>query len=350
MSTEPALSLALTVDGRLDAALDASPGDVVAVLGPNGAGKSTLLAAVAGLVPARGHLRVHGEDWLDRPVRDRRLGMLFQDRLLFPHLSARDNVAFGLRSRGTDRRTARQRADVWLDRVGVAELADRRPGALSGGQAQRVALARALVLEPDLLLLDEPMGALDVGAAAALRLELARQLYGFAGVTLLVTHDAVDALTLASRVVVLEDGLVRQAGTPAEVAARPRTDHVARLVGLNVVRGQSRGTEVHLRDGRVLRTATAYDGAAHVCFAAGAVALGRTEPEGSVRNRWRGRVRGLTAQENRVRVMVDLDGRPDDGRPVLADVTTMAAAELGLDPGQPVWVSVKATEMSVYAA
>ncbi|QWC86960.1 ABC transporter ATP-binding protein [Nocardioidaceae bacterium] len=341
------MELGVEVAGRLRAQLAFAPGETVAVVGPNGAGKSTLLHVVAGLVRAEGTVRVDGEDWTDRPVQQRSIGMLFQDRLLFPHLSALDNVAFGLRSRGVARGAAREQAYAWLERVDLADLAARRPDALSGGQAQRVALARSMVTDPRVLLLDEPMGALDVGAAAGLRLELARRLREFTGVTLLVTHDAVDALTLADSVVVLDEGAVHQVGSPHEVATRPRTPHVARLVGLNVMRGVAEGTVVRLEGGGEVATATPARGPSIVAFAAASVALSPAEPVGSsVRNRWPGRVRGLTAQEARVRVVVDLEGLATT---VVADVTTAAAADLGLAPGTPVWASVKATETTVYA-
>ncbi len=219
------------VPGRLTARLTADPGRTVAVIGPNGAGKTTLLRALAGLVDVEGSVTVDGESWTDpvRQVRERRLGYVFQDQSLFPHLSALDNVAFGLRSRGLSRTESRDRAAPWLDRFGIADLADRRPGALSGGQAQRVAIARALAPEPRLLLLAEPFAGLDVGVASALRIELAAHLAAYDGIALLVTHDALDALTLADEVLVLDAGEVAQSGTPAEVAAQPRTEHVARL-------------------------------------------------------------------------------------------------------------------------
>ena len=210
------------------------PGRSWSSIGPNGAGKSTLLRALAGLEPGR--VRV-GERRLDRPRRspERRVGYVFQDQSLFPHLSALDNVAFGPRSAGSQPREADGTRARWLERFGIGELADRRPRELSGGQAQRVAIARALATDPDVLLLDEPFAGLDVVGAMALRIELGRHLRDFAGIALLVTHDALDALTLADRVLVLDEGRIAQVGPPAEVAARPRTAHVARLVGLNLV-------------------------------------------------------------------------------------------------------------------
>lgn len=313
----------VTVEGRLHASLHAGPGRVVAVIGPNGAGKSTLLGALAGTVRATGRVEVAGRDWSDLPVRERRLGVVFQDRSLLPHLRARDDVAFGLRARGVPRREADQRALGWLERLGVGELADRRPAQLSGGQAQRVAIARALAGEPDLLLLDEPFAGLDVGVATGLRIELARHLAAYAGIALLVTHDALDALTLADEVLVLDEGRVVQTGTPREVAARPRSEHVARLVGLNVV-----------REGDELRS-----------FAPSAVAVsprarsGHDAPATSARHRWAGRVAAVAPHGDAVRLLVSTEEGPE----LIADVTPASAVELGLEPGAEVWLSVKAT-------
>lgn len=311
------------VEGRLDAALTAGAGEVVAVIGPNGAGKTTLLRALAGLVPMTGSVEVDGASWTRPPrlVRDRQVGLVFQDQLLFPHLSAVDNVAFGLRSRGTPRAEANATAREWLDRFGVAELADRRPGQLSGGQAQRVAIARALAPAPSLLLLDEPFAGLDVGVATALRIELASHLASYAGITLLVTHDAIDALTLADTVLVVDEGRVAQSGTPQDVAARPRTDHVARLVGLNVI-----------REGDRFRS-----------FTPSSVTVSLARPEGSARNQWRGTVLSAVTHGDAVRLLVDA------GPQLIADVTPSATVELGLTPGREVWVSVKETAIHTYA-
>ncbi|MDT9594461.1 ABC transporter ATP-binding protein [Nocardioides zeae] len=316
----------LHVPGRLDAEVLAETGDVLAVVGPNGAGKTTLLRSIAGLLPGSGDVEVAGRSWTHPPLlpRDRRVGYVVQGQALFPHLSARENVAFGLRARGAPAREARARAEAELERLGVGHLAGRRPGALSGGQAQRVAIARALATDPDVLLLDEPFAGLDVGVAAALRTELARHLADFAGVALLVTHDAVDALTLGTRMLVLQDGRVAQSGTPVEVAARPRTDHVARLVGLNV-----------LRDGESL-----------MAFRPSAVVLAPSEPVGSARLRWRGRVEQLTPHGDEIRVQV----LTPDGVRVLADVTAAAAAELRLAPDVALWAAAKETAVTRYPA
>jgi molybdate transport system ATP-binding protein len=317
------LAAEVRVDGRLEAALTAEAGAVVAVIGPNGAGKTTLLRALAGLVPMTGTIEVDGASWTRpaRLVRDRNVGLVFQDQLLFPHLSAADNVAFGLRARGAPRSRADATAGEWLARFGIADLADRRPGELSGGQAQRVAIARALAPAPALLLLDEPFAGLDVGVATALRIELARHLASYDGVTLLVTHDALDALTLADSVLVVDEGRVAQSGTPQDVAARPRTDHVARLVGLNVIR----------------------DGDRFRAFRPSAVTVSLNRPEGSARNQWHGTVLSAVTHGDAVRILIAA------GPQLIADVTPAATVELGLVPGREVWVTVKETAIHTYA-
>ncbi|UFN46174.1 ABC transporter ATP-binding protein [Nocardioides okcheonensis] len=312
----------LLVAGRVAAAFTAEPGEVLAVIGPNGAGKSTLLHALAGLVDVEGTALLGDVDLLARPVRERGVGLVFQGQLLFPHLSALDNVAFGRRSRGEPRSAAEAVAREWLERFGIADLAARRPRELSGGQAQRVAIARALATDPALLLLDEPFTGLDVSVQMALRIELGSHLRDFPGIALLVTHDAIDALTLADRVLVLDDGRVAQAGRPAEVAAEPRTPHVARLVGLNLVD----------------------DGDELMAFSPEAVVVSLDEPHGSSRLRWRGRVATVAPHGDAVRLLVHAS--PD----LLADVTPAAATELGLAPGREVWLSAKATAVSRYAA
>ncbi|MBA8953911.1 ABC transporter ATP-binding protein [Actinomadura namibiensis] len=335
----------------LDLALTAAPGEVVALLGPNGAGKSTALRALAGLVPtAGGHVRVDGTDLRHLPPDRRGIGMVFQDYLLFPHLSALDNVAFGLRCQGLGRKAARARAAAWLDRVGLAEHAAARPRALSGGQAQRVALARALAVEPRLLLLDEPLSALDAHTRLEIRAALRRHLAGFAGAAVLVTHDPLDAMVLADRLVVVEDGRLVQRGSPAEIARRPRTDYVARLVGLNLYRGHARGTVVTVRDERGgamidLNVVDYLEGDVFLSFAPASVALYRSRPDGSPRNLWQARVGGVERQGDRMRVQ--LEGPPLSAA---ADVTPAAVAELELIEGSTIWVAVKAAETRVYPA
>ncbi|MGO2751593.1 MAG: sulfate/molybdate ABC transporter ATP-binding protein [Pseudoclavibacter sp.] len=239
MSAGLAIDASVVVGGfRADYALEVQPGEVLAVLGPNGAGKSTLLRAIAGLAALeRGTLQLDGRLAEQAPggvrlsVRDRHLGVVFQDYVLFGHLSALDNVAFGLRARGVGRGEARRAAADWLERLGIPELASRRPAQLSGGQAQKVALARALATSPRVLLLDEPLAALDIESRSEVRAELRRVLAGFEGAALVVTHDPGDAAALADRIAIVERGAITQLGTPEALAAAPATAYVAALVG-----------------------------------------------------------------------------------------------------------------------
>ncbi|GAA4871288.1 ABC transporter ATP-binding protein [Kitasatospora terrestris] len=335
----------------LDLPLTARAGEVVALLGPNGAGKSTALRALAGLLPLTGgHLRLDDATLEDpaagvhTPAEHRPVGVVFQDYLLFPHLSALDNIAFGLRCRGHRRREARALALPWLERMGLAGRAAARPAALSGGQAQRVALARALAVRPRLLLLDEPLAALDARTRLEVRAGLRRHLAEFEAMAVLVTHDPLDAMVLADRLVVVEEGRVVQAGAPAEISRRPRTDYIARLVGLNLYRGTAAGHRVELPDGQQLFTTEELTGEAFVAFPPAAVTLHRGHPESSARNVWRLTVAGLDLHGDQVRV--DLTGDV----PLLADLTPAAAAELDLAPGTEVWASVKAAQTHAYPA
>nr|WP_232796989.1 ABC transporter ATP-binding protein [Blastococcus atacamensis] len=334
-----------TLDLQLD--VEVADGEVLAVLGPNGAGKSTLLRVLAGLLlPDSGVVVVDGATWDDDgthlPASRRSLGMVFQDALLFPHLSVADNVAFGLRTRGTGRTAARAAADDRLARVGLEGMGGRRPAELSGGQAQRAALARALVGEPALLLLDEPLSALDARTRLTVRAELRRHLAEFRGSTVLVTHDPVDAMALADRVVVVEDGRVVQAGTPHEVARCPRTDYVARLGGLALLPGTGEGRTVRVENGGVVAVAEEARGPVFAAIRPESVALYLSRPDGSPRNVWPVTLAGATPHGATVRC--DLSGEV----PLVADVTATAFAELGLTPGAPAWAVVKASEVTVY--
>jgi molybdate transport system ATP-binding protein len=346
--------MSLTVDvalrlGALDLAvqLDVGAGETVALLGPNGAGKTTLLRVVAGLQPFdRGRVALDGavldDGEVHVPPETRPIGVVFQDYLLFPHLSVLENVAFGLRSRGMPRGEARRRAGEWLERVGLGAHATSRPATLSGGQAQRVALARALATEPRLLLLDEPLAALDASTRLETRRELRRHLSGYEGVRLVVTHDPLEAVALAERLVVIEDGRIIQAGTPAEISGRPRSRYVADLVGVNLLRGRAEGDRVVIGSDAALTVPGAGHGEVFAVVHPRAVSLHRRPPEGTPRNVWAGTADELDLEGERVRVRV---GGP---LPIVAEVTPAAVADLALADGGAVWVSVKATEISVY--
>jgi molybdate transport system ATP-binding protein len=337
------------------AAFVAKSGETLALLGPNGSGKSTLVAAIAGLAPPeRGRISLDGttlddvEGGVYVPPDRRPIGVVFQDLLLFPHLSAKENVAFPLRARGADRATARVRAARLLDQLGLGVRAAAHPRELSGGEAQRVALARALVAEPSLLLLDEPLSALDIGARARVADLLREELRRFSGVRVLVTHDPVEAATLADRLVLLEDGLVTQIGTPEEIRSAPRTRYAAELVGVNAYRGRLEPLEEG--GGRIL-----VDGGEIVApwpdgFAGGEViavvrpsdvTLSLEPPAGSARNVLRGRVLSVAIVGERARV------RLSTAPPLVADVTPRSVVGLGLADGLEVWASFKAVEVEI---
>jgi len=352
--TAPGAIVEVVVRGRaVDVAFEVADGETVALLGPNGAGKSTTLAAIGGLLrPDTGRVVLDGEvltsagppgpgRWVAPHAR--RTALLAQDALLFPHLSVVENVAFGPRSAGLARRAARAAAEHWLAEVGAGDLAGLRPAQLSGGQAQRVAIARALAAEPRLLLLDEPMAALDVAVAPALRTLLRRVLAERTAV--IVTHHVLDALLLADRVVVLDGGRVVEQGATSEVLSRPRSAFAARFAGLNLVAGVAGADGVRREDGLVVHGTPGApapgDGAAAVAvFRPSAVAVHREPPGGSPRNALPVVVTELEPLGELVRV------RAGD---LAADVTVAAVAELGLAPGVEVTFVVKATEVDVYA-
>jgi len=323
------------------ATLDVEPGRVVALIGPNGAGKTTLLRGLAGLAPATGRLELAGRDVLALPVERRGTGWVPQGGMLFPHLSAVDNAAYGLRSRGVRRRPARACAQLWLDRLEVGALARVRPAQLSGGQAARVALARALAPEPSLLLLDEPLAALDAATRDDVRRLLRRTLAGGPACVLVVTHDPVDALALADVLVVLEDGAVVQSGPVEQVTGTPRSAWSAGMLGQNGWVGVCDSTGLvcdaggHITAAEPLPPGTR----ALALVAPSGVALHRSRPEGSPRTVLHGEVTSTSSLGGRVRVRVD--SRPQ----VLAEVTPAAAAALQLADGGPVWASLKAAEV-----
>ena len=343
-----ALSYDATVAARdVAVRLEVAAGETVALLGPNGAGKSTVLEVVAGLVaPTTGSVSLGGRRLDGVPPHDREVALLAQDPLLFPHLDVLDNVAFGPRAHGLSRRAARARAQEWLAHVGVADLADRPARRLSGGQAQRVAIARALAAEPRLLLLDEPMAALDVAVTPALRHTLRTVLAD--RTALIVTHDLLDALLLADRVVVIEAGRVVEDGATRELLTRPRSGFAARIAGLNLVTGRWDGTAV--AGDLVVHGLPGEDppvpGAPAVAvFSPTAVSVFREPPGGSPRNALAATITDLEPRGDRFRVHA-LAGRTR----LEAEVTAAAVAELGLVPGDLVNLIVKATEVSVHAA
>jgi molybdate transport system ATP-binding protein len=337
---------------RLDVELCAAPGELVAVMGPSGAGKSTLLHAVAGLVRLDGgSVRVGGVTVADAAARshvrpaDRGVVLLGQQPRLFPHLTARDNVAFGLRAHGATRRQARHGAEEWLARIGLADLGGRRPAALSGGQQQRVAVARALATSPRVLLFDEPLSDLDPQTEADVRAVISEQLAATGTTAVVVTHDALDAAALAGRLVVLEAGLVTQQGTTVEVLRSPATAFTAVAAGLNRVPGQVTSGRWRSSAGGV-RLATGDDAAprrAALVFRPSDVRLSTVQPPASDGSAcWSAEVVRLERQPVGVRVHT---AQPE----VSVDVGADLVADLGLRPGVPVWLQLSPGDARVVA-
>ncbi|GAA1989505.1 ABC transporter ATP-binding protein [Isoptericola halotolerans] len=346
-------TLTATVPSRgVDVTLDVPEGRTLALLGPNGAGKSTALGLAAGtLRPHDGEITLDGRvlagaragrttTWV--PAHRRQVALLAQDPMLFPHLTVRDNVAFGPRAQGRSRRGAGTAADRWLDAIGLAHLAERRPAGLSGGQAQRVAIARALAAAPRLLLLDEPMAALDVDVTPALRQTLQHLLDD--QTTVVATHDVLDALLLADEVAVVDGGRVVERGPTAEILSRPRSAFAASVAGLNLLSGTWTGDGVSTASGAVVHGYASHPGVAvgapmTAVFRPAAVSLHLRDPHGSPRNTFRGTVRSVEPRGDLLRVRTDQ---------LAADVTPQAVAELALVPGRTVIGTVKAAEVDVY--
>ncbi len=335
---------------RVAVDLDVPAGATVALLGPNGAGKSTVVDALSGLAPLDAGSIELGGTVLDAPARDifvpperRNVGVVFQRYLLFDHLSAHENVAFGLRARGRARAEALGAARRWLDRLDVGELAERRASELSGGEAQRVAIARALAIEPDLLILDEPLAALDVEVRGALRRTLAAVLAERSGPSVVITHEPTEAFLLADRVVVVERGRVVQRGDVDEIRRRPSTPFVAALAGTNVLRGRAERGDVAVAGAEAaMRTADLHtSGDVIVTISPNAIALHAEEPHGSARNSWRTTIVAIEPLGETARVALDA---PFD---LVADVTPASVEALGLRPGSTVWAAVKATEVTI---
>ncbi len=336
---------------RLGVELHVPDGRTVAVVGPSGAGKTTLVDAIVGALPIdEGRIAI-GSRVLDDPAAaifvesgDRNVGVVFQDHALFPHLDARENVAFGLRSRGVRHAAALATADEWLERVGLGDQGMKRPANLSGGQRQRVALARALAPEPSLLLLDEPLSSLDVRTRSAVRRVLAEHLGAFEGPRILITHDPAEAFMLGDEIHVIEHGAITQSGTADEIRLRPRTGYAAEFGGVNLLRGAASGGAVAV-EGATLAIAThEISGPVLLTIAPSAIALHAERPTGSPRNVWDTTIGAIESTGDVARVAL--------GDPIrlTAEVTTESVTALGLVAGGPVWASIKATEIGVQPA
>jgi molybdate transport system ATP-binding protein len=340
----------------LDVALAVDRGECLALAGPSGAGKTSVLRVAAGLLrPEQGRVRANGEIWLDTehgidvPAERRRCGYVFQHYALFPHLSAWQNVAYPLR--GLGRAERRDRAVALLDRFGLAELADARPDTLSGGERQRVAVARALAREPEVLLLDEPLSALDARTRAAAARELGGVLRDSEAPTLLVTHDFTEAAQLGDRVGIVDRGRVIQLGTPSELAAAPSSAFVADFTGAVVLTGVARRgpggvTRVELHGGGTVTSTDSADGAVAVSVYPWEITIepAGSEPHGSAENRLAAEVISMTTVGNRVRLGLAAP------QPLVAEITTGSAERLGLRAGTAVVATWKAAATRLVAA
>ncbi len=336
---------------ELDVTIEIQPGTTVALLGPNGAGKSTVVAALAGLLPIdSGSIHLDGNT-LDDPSLDvfvpsdrRNVGVMFQDHLLFSHMSVVDNIAFGLRSKGMATAMANAQASDWCETLDLTGLERRPSSELSGGQAQRVALARALITDPSLLLLDEPLSSLDIGARARARAFLAKHLAVFEGPRLLITHDPAEAFLLADEVNVIEAGRITQRGPAETITRSPRTQYAADLAGTNLLAGVTAGRTTSVA-GHVVHLADAAPaGPTLLTVHPRAVSLHRHRPEGSPRNAWQTVVTQIEVMGDRARVSV---GAP---MALTSEITNTSVGELHLEVGSAVWVSIKATEIGAQQA
>ncbi len=318
------LELALDVEGT------------VALIGPSGAGKTSVLNAIAGLVrPSRGRIALDGDTWFDsetglfRKPEERRVGLVFQEYALFPHMNVRENVTYAGKSR----------ADEYLERFRISHLAEARTTELSGGERQRVSLARALARDPGVLLLDEPLSALDANTKVSVRGELQELLREFGLPTLLVTHDFEDAASLADNIGVLVDGKLRQLASPREMVARPADGFVASFTGANLLRGTARLradelTQVELESGEIVYSTDRAEGRVSVVVYPWDVTVGPRQHLDSAMNVIEGEIRSVVHVGNRARVRIG---------PITAEVTEASIQRLGLTPGSTVVASFKAT-------
>ena len=349
MSSRLDAHIVVSRDGfTVDAELHVDPGQVAALLGPNGAGKSTIVAALAGLVRLDAGQVILGHRRFDVPEtgdfihpEERRVGVVFQDLLLFDHMTVYDNIAFGLVGGNVSSSKTSERVTSWADRMGLSSKLRQRARELSGGEAQKVALARALIIEPHLLLLDEPLAALDTTARVDMRRELTDHLADYVGPTLFITHDPAEAFLLSDEVYILETGSITQSGSAEDIRMGPRSRYVADLAGVNLFSGTASSGVVDLGDRDLAVADSEMDGAVLVTIHPHSISLHRSEPKGSQRNVWQTSIERVEHHGDRVRV---LTGIP---LALTVEVTPAATEAMSLEPGMPIWVAIKATEVGV---
>ncbi|HSR90448.1 MAG TPA: ABC transporter ATP-binding protein [Gemmatimonadales bacterium] len=344
----------------LDLELEVPPGETLVLVGESGSGKSTVLRLLAGLTrPTSGRIVMQGHAWFDSarkinlPPQEREIGWLPQDYALLPHLDVFENVAFGLRARRVPKQEILERCQKALEQFGVADLAGRRMLGLSGGQQQRVALARAMVLRPRLLLLDEPLAALDVQTRARVRGDLRAMLASLSCTTIFVTHNPLEAVVFGQRIAVLDGGRIVQSGTPDRLLRQPRSPYVAAFTGVNLFQGRSSMPQpgglsrIETAQGPVLVSGTEVGASPFVAVSPREITLYVAAPTaGSAQNVFRGPVVEMVPEPpfgERVRVV--LGTRP----PLVAEVTQAAVDRLGLAVGTQVYASFKATAVSTYS-
>jgi len=341
----------------LAAAMTVADRSIMVLVGESGSGKTTLLRLLAGLItPDSGRIEVDGEVWYEgdaagsRPASERSIGYVSQDYALFPHLTAGENVAFGLRSQGVSAREITRRVATTLERLGVGALARRRPHELSGGQQQRVAIARAIVLEPRLLLLDEPLSALDLQTRRAIRGELRRLLAEQPCTTFYVTHSPAEALAFGERIAVLEAGRVSQYGSREDLMRHPRSPYVAEFLGVNFFRGSvarpgdGSGVRIALPDGNLVLSNGGAEGDFAIVVHPREITLALTAPAGTARNVFAGTIEEIVPEPpSGDLIRVSLKTSP----PLIAEVTRHAVEELQLREGMRVFASFKAAGVVV---
>jgi molybdate transport system ATP-binding protein len=367
---------------HLQMQFSARAGETLVLLGESGSGKTTMLRLLAGLLmPDRGYIELGSVCYFDSeqrivlPSQERSIGMVFQDYILFPHLSVFENIAFGLQAQHFSRGLMRQRIDEVIERVHLGGLERRKPGQLSGGQQQRVAIARALALQPQLLLLDEPMAALDVQTRREVRQELRQILREANIVTVLVTHHYLEALLFGQQILVLDQGQVIQQGTQRDLLEYPRSSYIAELVGMNFFQGRIRAYEAEqtciiqlsssAQNMEIVATLKEQTGPgekaeigteACVIVDPRNITLYQSQPEGSARNLFQGQIiqilpisgaAGAHSEGSRLRVSLSISGNTT---PLTAEISEASAARLNLQEGQQIFAAFKASEASVYSS